>query len=284
MNKTDRTINSEMPTIQFGNYKISKLIMGGNPISGNSHFSEDLNRKMLDYCSEENVINLLKICEENEINIWQSRGDRHIMRILHYHRLRGGKINWIGQTASELADIPANIREMASHGAIAVYHHGTKTDECWEKGEIDKVNDMLKVMRDAGILVGMGSHKPEPLEYAEEKGWDVDFFMLSLYDVYKKKSYSRYKIGKFYDNDFFNDADRERMLKFIRQTDKICLAYKILGAGRKCNTKDSIKNAFEYALKNIKKKDAVVVGMYLPDQPVENAQYVRTICSADDFT
>ena len=73
------------------------------------------------------------------------------------------------------------------------------------------------------------------------------------------------------------------MLKFVRQTDKICLVYKILGAGRKCDSKESIKAAFHYALKNIKKKDAVIVGMYLPYQPVENAQYVRTIYSENNF-
>ena len=238
-----------MPVAQLGGHKISKLIIGGNPISGNSHYSEELSRKMLDYCSEENVIELLRISEENGINTWQARGDRHIMRILHYYRLRGGKINWIGQTASELRDIPANINEIAKSGAAGIYHHGSKTDEYWESGQIDKVNEMLKVIRDAGVLVGMASHITEPMEYAEEKGWDIDFYMASFYDVNKNKSRSDYRIGKFSEVDSFDDADRERMSKFIRQTDKTCFTYKILGAGRKCDSEESIKAAFKYALK-----------------------------------
>jgi len=277
MNRKVKSNISEMPTIQLGEYEVSKLIIGGNPISGNSHFSEEMNQKMVDYCSEENILNLLKICEDNGINTWQARGDRHIMRLLHYYRLKGGKINWIAQTASELADIPSNIKELAASGVIAVYHHGSKTDEYWENGQIDKVNEMLKVIRDTGVLVGMGSHIPEALEYAEEKGWDIDFYMASFYDVNKKRSRSDYRIGEFINEHYFDDEDKDRMCRFIRQTDKVCLAFKILAASRKCKSEETKKNAFEYALRNIKEKDAVVVGMYLPYQLPENSRYVKEI-------
>jgi len=277
MNRKVKSNIPEMPTVQLGEYKVSKLIIGGNPISGNSHFSEEMSKEMIDYCSEENIHNLLKICEDNGINTWQARGDRHIMRLLHYYRLKGGKINWIAQTASELVDILSNIKELAASGAIAVYHHGSRTDEYWENGQIDKVSEMLKVIRDTGILVGMGSHIPEVFEYAEEKGWDIDFYMAGFYDVNKNKSRSDYRIGTFVDKYSFEDEDRDRMCKFIRQTDKVCLAFKILAAYRKCESEETKRDAFEYALRNIKEKDAVVVGMYLPFQPPENSRYVKEI-------
>ena len=72
------------------------------------------------------------------------------------------------------------------------------------------------------------------------------------------------------------------MCNFIRQTDKVCLAFKILGAGRKCEIEETRRAAFEYALKNIKVKDAVVVGMFLPNQPEENSCYVKTIWKGFD--
>ena len=34
---------------------------------------------------------------------------------------------------------------------------------------IDKVRDYLKCMRDCGVQVGLGTHYPEVIEYAEEK-------------------------------------------------------------------------------------------------------------------
>ncbi len=267
----------EMPKIQFGKYKISKLIVGGNPISGNSHFSSELSRNMLDYFSEENVLELLSMSEKHGINTWQSRADRHIMRLLSAHRNEGGKLNWIAQTASEMNSIPGNIKNAAKNGAIAVYHHGSQTDKFWHAGQIDKVNDMLKVMRDTGVMVGMGSHIPEALEYAEEKGWDIDFYMNCFYHPLKKRGKIDEKTGKPFVGEYYGDEDRDKMCRFIRQTDKICLGFKILAAGRKCTTKETTKKAFEYALKNIKKKDAVVVGMFFPYHVKEDANYVKSI-------
>jgi len=197
------------------------------------------------------------MCEENGINTWLSRGDRHIMHLLADYRNEGGKLHWIGQTqtAAKIASIPMNIRTIAADGAIAIFLHGSQTDRWWKSGEIDKVNEMLKVISDTGVMVGMASHIPETLYYAEEKGWDLDFYMVALQ----------------------GDENRDKQCKFIRQTDKICLAYKILHAGRRCKTQESTKEAFEYTIKNIKKKDAIVVGMFLPYHVIDNIRYVKTL-------
>ena len=255
----DNQSTLEMPMIQFGKYKISKLIVGGNQMAwkiklGESSYNyyDEWNK---DYLPFEDALNILRICERNGINAWQSRGDSHIMHMLFDYRNRGGKLYWIGQTASEVADVPRNIKTIASHGAIATYHHGSKTDELWRNGEIDKVNEMLKVIRDTGVMVGLGSHIPEALEYAEEKDWNIDFYMAAL----------------------LGDENREKMCKFIRQTEKICLAFKILDASRRCKTPESTRKSFEYALKNIKKNDAIVVGMFLPYHVIDNIRYVKTI-------
>ncbi len=64
----------------------------------------------------------------------QSRGDRHIMRALREYRAAGGTMQWIAQTASELADLAANVRAIAAAGAIGAYHHGSRTDRLWARG------------------------------------------------------------------------------------------------------------------------------------------------------
>jgi hypothetical protein len=109
-------------------------------------------------------------CEEAGINTWQSRGDRHILRLLNESRLEGGKLQWIAQTASELADIPRHIRDLASAGAIGIYHHGAQTDKFWRAGKIETAREMCKIVRDAGVQVGPGSHTPEVIDYVESKG------------------------------------------------------------------------------------------------------------------
>ena len=35
------------------------------------------------------------------------------------------------------------------------------------------------------VRVDIGSHIPEVLDYVEEKGWDVDFYMACFYNLYK---------------------------------------------------------------------------------------------------
>jgi hypothetical protein len=67
------------------------------------------------------------------------------------------------------------------------------------------------------------------------------------------------------------------MWRAMRQTEKPCLAFKILAAGRLCDRQEMVEAAFEATFRNIKANDAVIVGMYpeYEDQVRLNAEYVR---------
>ena len=271
-----------LPLIPFGDYKITRLIVGGNPFCGNSHFSHELDAKMSRYYKEEKVVEILKRCESEGINTIQARGDYHrILYWLEFFRRGGGKLHWIAQTASEMHDVYQNIRVIASAGAIGIYHHGTQTDKLWQQGKIDQVQDYLKCMRDCNVQVGLGTHIPEVITYAEENGWDVDFYMACAYNISRLPRESAIVSGieRSYD-DLFLDEDREKMCKVIRNTSKTCLLFKILAASRNCATQQDVKDAFKYAFSNIKESDAVVVGMFPEneDQIALNVGYTQTIC------
>jgi len=77
----------------------------------------------------------------------------------------------------------------------------------------------------------------------------------------------------------FDDPDRDIACQFARDTDKPCIAYKILAASRKCSSDDDVRGAFQYAFDNIKAGDIVNVGMFQKhtDQIAMNAQLVREI-------
>ena len=72
------------------------------------------------------------------------------------------------------------------------------------------------------------------------------------------------------------------MFKVIRNVSKPCLAYKVLAAGRKIDSPEMVRKAFEYAFQNIKPSDAVIVGMYprFSDQIAENTAIVRELARA----
>jgi hypothetical protein len=251
-----------MPRVRIGKHEFSRLIVGGNPVSGNSHQPGAVSREMRDYFSTENVKKLLGACEQAGINTWQSRADRHIMRLLNEYRLDGGKIQWVAQTASELADIPRNIRECASLGAAGVYHHGTMTDKLWDEGKIDVVRERLKVMRDAGVLVGLGTHMPQVIDHAESKGFDVDFYMTCIYNLSRSKEDASRLAGRKIDDEFFWEPDRIEMLKRVRQARKPCLIFKVYGAGRRCQSAADMRAAMRQVFEYAKPTDCVVVGMF----------------------
>jgi hypothetical protein len=265
------------PTVKLGRHTVSRLIVGGNPISGNSHGPAEVSRAMRDYFTAANVKKLLARCEQAGINTWQSRGDRHILRLLNEYRLEGGRIQWIAQTASELADIPRNIRELAAAGAIGVYHHGTQTDRLWRAGKIETVREMCKVMRDAGVLAGLGSHTPEVIDYAESHAWDLDFYMTAVYNLSRTPEEEAKLAGRKPHGELFWDADREKMLARVRQTARPCLIFKVYGAGRKCDSPAQMRDALRLALRYAKPTDAIVLGMFpmQKEQVQENCRLFR---------
>ncbi|MBI4877292.1 MAG: hypothetical protein HY822_21910 [Acidobacteria bacterium] len=266
-----------MPRVRIGKHEFSRLMAGGNPVSGNSHQPGRLSREMRDYFTAENVKKMLRACEQAGINTWQSRADRHIMRLLNEYRLEGGQIQWVAQTASELADIPRNIRECAGLGAAGVYHHGSSTDSLWAAGRIQEVRERLKVMRDAGVLVGLGTHIPAVIDHAEEKAWDVDFYMTCIYNLSRTKEEASRVAGRPVEGEFFWEPDRVEMLKRVKQTRKPCLIFKVYGAGRRCGSAEDMRAALRQVFEYAKPSDCLVVGMFPKhkEQVRENCALVR---------
>ena len=267
-----------LPTIALGNHQVTRLIIGGNPFSGGSHASPEMDRAFLDYYTTENIKAALRECEAQGLNAMQSRGDRHIMRMLREYRNEGGTLQWIAQTASEMRDLLGNVRSLADAGAIAIYHHGTRTDALWREGNIAEMRELLQVMRDCGVAVGVGTHLPEVVEYVEEQGWDVDFYMACFYGLGIPRPKDG-NMGQFLPGEVYDDADRERMTATIRACAKTCLGFKILAASRKCASPETVSEAFAYAFAHIKPQDAVVVGMFQRDlnQVAMNAGFVRDL-------
>ena len=278
-----KTELSPMPMVQLGDHKFSKLILGSNPMSGNSHFSEEMSESMLNYSSEENMIKLMDLSEKNGINTWQIHGVEKFFDMLESHREHGGKMHCIASTSiykpEEFSD---NIKYLMTCNPVAIYIWGEATDIYWRSGKMDVLEDQLKRIRDEGVLVGVASHFHEALEYIDEKNWDFDFYMSCFYNP--KRKFDHYPDGRtkpvteYYSSEYYGDDDRVAMCKFIQQTKKFCFGYKILAASRLAQTPEDARNAFEYAMKNIKKDDAIIVGMLWPYQIKDNCRYVKEIC------
>jgi hypothetical protein len=192
--------------------------------------------------------------------------------MLNEYRNEGGRIQWIAQTASELADVGRNIRDLASAGAIGIYHHGSVTDRLWATGQIDKALEMLKIMRQAGVRVGLGTHIPEVVDYVESKAWDLDFYMTCVYNISRPRG----------PREIFDDADREKMLARVQRTSRQCLIFKVYAASRNCGSPAQMKQALELVFRYAKPSDALVIGMYPQhsEQVRENCRLLRQALTA----
>ena len=264
-----------LPVIKLGQTEITRLIIGGNPFSGNSHISRQLDGEMMDFFTCDKIKETLFRCMECGINTAQLRGDKHIIRMLREFRAEGGSLHWIGQTIPESFSIEANIRQMADEGAIAIYHHGTMTDALFKEGSCNEIVRRLELIRKTGLPVGLGTHMPQVIEYAEDRHWDIDFYMACVYNISRIDRASSAITGNANEDEPFFEEDIPIMYQAIRSTNKPCIAFKILGATRRCQSQETVKAAFLEAYQNIKAIDAVDVGVYPKeiDQVFLNAGY-----------
>jgi len=268
-----------LPTVKIGDNDVTRLICGGNPFSGFSHVNAELDSEMISYYTMPNLLKCLDECRRNGINTFQSRGDRHQMRMYLEHRDKGGDMQWIAQTASEFRDIRSNINEICRYGPIAVYHHGSHVDNSWHEGKIDVVADIVKYIKDKGLPAGVGTHIPQVIEYAEEHGWETDFYMACFYNLARGYKSAPAEQQNAYARDKFDAGDPDLMAATIRRTPKPCIAFKIMAASRNCKTDEMVKKTFQSAFEKIKPTDLVDVGMFQKhkNQVAQNTAFVREI-------
>ena len=270
-----------LPTIQLGNHRITRLILGSNPFNGFSYAIPSLDQHMREWCTPERIATILGRCLECGINTWQFSYYERSMEALKLHRAAGGLIQWLLLTGGAMKENPGLIAQVATLKPLAIVHHGGVTDQRFRGGQMERVRDYLKAIRDSGVLVGLSTHMPAVIEYIEERGWDVDFYMTCFYQFGRTNAELRKMLGELPLGNVFLEGDPARMCRVIRQTQKPCLAFKILAVGRMAGTREQLEGEFRFAFTNIKPQDGVITGMYprFKDELSENAEIVRRICT-----
>lgn len=271
-----------LPTIKLGEHAVTRLIIGGNPIYGYAHFNKLLSQHQVAWHTPERVVALLKRCEQAGINTWQNSYAERTLHDLDRFRAAGGKLRWLCLGKPDWDQKPEAINDAAKRKPIGIAPHGQLAERLRRENRLPVLIDLLKRIRDQGVLVGLSAHNPALIELAEDKGWDVDYYMCCLYyltrprDEFKKLLGDHLPLGEIY-----LPSDPPRMFAAIQAARRPCLAYKVLAAGRKISTPAEIRGSFETALTSIKPTDALIVGMYqqFGDQVGENASLVRELCS-----
>jgi hypothetical protein len=272
---------SLLPTIQLGPHTVTRLILGGNPIYGHSHFNHLFSQHLTTWHTPERVLQLLRRCEEVGINTWQNSYAERTLHDLDRYREAGGTMHWLCLGKPDWDQHPERIDEAARRRPIGIAPHGGLGERLHRQNKLGVLTDLLKRIRDHGVLVGLSAHNPELIELAEGKNWGVDYYMCCLYYLSRPPAEFRKLLGKDLPlGEIYLPSDPPRMFKVVQATRKPCLVLKILGAGRRVGTAAEVHSCFTTAFAQIKPADAIIVGMYqqFGDQVGTNASIVRELC------
>jgi len=270
--------------------------MGSNQQNGASHQSNDMGRHMLEYFTVDRTVEFVRSCLAEGINTWQANHDRKATDVLRKLREEGEEIHAIPFGTPQITGVGGKTLEtmlklldggwaklLEELNPIGVHLVGFVTDPLWREGKIDVARDYLAKIRDAGVQVGVSTHIPEVIEYIEEEGWDVDYYLASLYKWQKTREeilavLPEVPLDGYGGWEIYLPSELPRMCETIKKASKPCLAFKLFAGGRTCSTPKEVRDVYKYVFENIKSTDAVIVGMYprFHDQMVkENADLVR---------
>jgi hypothetical protein len=266
----------QVPKIRFFKAEISRMVLGVNPFYGFAHYNNNFASAMKEWYTQDRVCEVMHQCNRFGINAFNYVNLDRAPRDWARFQAEGGQMHLIIQvTAGD--DAARLVKDLKP---LALQRQGEVVDKAFQNGEMETVKEWCKKVRDMGVLVGVGTHKPEVIAQVEEEGWDVDFYAGCVYNRTRTPDeWRRVLHGEMMEmaNDIYLQSDPPRMYKVMRQTQKPCFAFKILAAGRIPDR--GVEQAFRTAFESIKPSDAIYVGMFprVRDEVRENAGIVHRI-------
>ena len=254
------TTSAGMPAGKIKNLTVSRLISGGNLISGWSH-ARDLkyvHHLMRHYNTDEKVMETLELCEENGINTIIADPSERPFRIFpKYWNERGGKIQWIAEGHPTLKDVKTDIKQSIDAGACAVYMQGVIGDRWYNARRMDRLGDALEFIKQNKIPAGIGAHKLAVVVESKKRGFDPDFYVKTLHhhDYWSAKRPGQNRDVVNNPDDNYWSVTPEKTIEFMKGVKKPWIAFKVLAAGA-IHPNSGFKYAFEGGA------DFICVGMF----------------------
>lgn len=268
----------KMPMGKIGDLEISRIIAGGNIISGWCHNRDLLYVSTLaaHYLTEEKQFDTLELYEEQGINAC-SPDPSQMGFINKYKQDRGGEIqtivgvheDWEFFNNPGWSRLKENIDFSIDQGGTTLYMQGGYTEHVMKTGDPKKIEIIgkgIEYIKKQGIPAGIGAHDVKVIEIADEYGFEPDYYMKTFHhdkywSAHPREHREHWSVdavrhldhNKFHDNmyDLFPDKTEALMAKKKQPW----IAFKTLAAG-------AIKpeSAFEFCFK--KGADFITVGMF----------------------
>ena len=187
-----RLLKGKLPTAMIGNMESSRLILGGNLLSGYVH-SRDLiyvSNLVLHYHQKDRIFRTLMLAEQSGVNTLLS--NPVVMPLMEEYWKEGyGKIQFISDCAGldysdgikpmPFEDYMNIVKNAIDKGATSCYIQGETADYYIENNQADKIVKVMDYIRSNGLSVGIGAHKISTIKKCVELGREHDFWMKTLH-------------------------------------------------------------------------------------------------------
>ncbi len=261
-------LKGQIPSAKIKDGEFSRLILGGNLLSGYSH-SRDLiyvSHLVKAYHHRDKIFATLLLAEECGVNTLLTNPIMATM-IDEYWKRRIGKIQFISDCAgleydkgiypTPYQEYLDRIQRAIDYGAIACYIQGETADYYMKNGRQKDLEGAMQLVRDNNVILGIGAHHVETIEACVEAGYNPDFWMKTLHH----HDYWSAKHEEWHDNKYcFNP---EKTIEYMESLPQPWIAFKTMAAGA-IHPKEAFRYAFE------KGADFICAGMY-DFQMVEDA-------------
>lgn len=144
------------------------------------------------------------------------------------------------------------VRESAARGAKLCLIHHSAAEQLVNKnsGQIVRLDDYTKMIRDAGMVPGLSAHMPELVVYSDENGYDVQTY-----------------IQIFNCMGFLMQVEIETVAAIIHNAKKPVMTIKSMAAGR-CSPYVGLT----FSWNAIRPQDMVTVGAFTADEAEEDIE------------
>lgn len=231
-NKLLPATRGTLPSGKIGKLEVSRLILGGNLISGFAHSRELMyvSKLLLNYFTPEKVLDTLELAEAHGITAVNTN-PKATPLIQRYWKERGGKIKWIVQTyPADEQHLDETVKPSIDAGADAVYIQGHNGDKFVEANRLDVIAKIIDFIQLNNIPAGIAGHSLQVPMACEKAGVPVDFYVKTLH----MNSYFSFQragdepVGR---NDNFWCANADETIAFMKTVTKPWIAYKVMAAG-----------------------------------------------------
>lgn len=250
-----------MPMGTIGKVKISRLICGGNLISGYAH-SRDLiyvSPLLTHYFTDAKILETWALCEQHGVNTMiLFPADKRAAALYDRYRSSGGRIQYLAQVSPGKDDLKTPVKQAKDAGAVGAFLLGNLSDAWTRDGDTHLIGELLAYIKDQRLISGVAGHELRTVMAVEKAGCAPDFYMKTLHQENywsKRQPEQKKEVIDNYSIDNYWCLDPKETIAYMSELRRPWIAYKVLAAGA-IQPQAGLQHAFENGA------DFAAVGMF----------------------